>query len=91
MKSSSWIWLAAGSLALGAVMPIFIALAMISKGGSHVVYCPNLPAEYWVPCMPSLTGIGVGALLTLLYALPVFVIGAAWLLWRQWRTRAGRS
>jgi len=76
------------SLAIGATVPIFVAIAMISKGGSHVDYCPNLPAEYWIPCMPSAEGIILAALLTLFYASPIFVVGAAWLLWRRWWLRS---
>lgn len=55
---------------------IFLASAMIAKGGSHIDYCPNLPAGNILPCMPSLLGVGMGALLTVMYALPIFILGS---------------
>ncbi len=73
---SPWIRLTVVSLALGAIIPVLVAYMMIQKGGSHVVYCPNLPAGHLLPCMPSLTGIGLAVLMTVVYALPVFAIGA---------------
>jgi hypothetical protein len=73
---SPWIRLAVVSLAIGAIVPVLGAYMMIQKGGSHVVYCPNLPAGHLLPCLPSLTGIGLAVLMTIFYALPVFAIGA---------------
>ncbi len=77
--SSPWIKLAVISLVLGAIIPALVAYMMIQKGGSHEIYCPNLPAEHILPCMPSIAGIGMAALLTLFYAIPVFAIGAIFL------------
>jgi hypothetical protein len=68
-----WLWLAGASLVLSGLFVTCLASMMIAKGGSHVDYCPNLPAGHILPCMPSFLGIGLGALMTAMYALPIFV------------------
>jgi hypothetical protein len=82
--SSPWIRLAVTSLVVGAIPPALTAYMMIQKGGSHIVYCPILPAGHVLPCMPSMAGIGMAALLTVFFAIPVFAIGAIFV-WRRGR------
>ena len=53
---------------------MFLALGMIGKGGSHIDYCPNLPARYLLECMPSLKGISLAAVMATLLALVVMAI-----------------
>ena len=76
MKLLPWAWLAATSLAIGCIHSIFLALAMIAKGGSHIDYCPNLPAGHILPCMPSFEGLMMAALIALTTAVAIFVMGA---------------
>lgn len=55
---------------------MFLALAMIGKGGSHIDYCPNLPAGHLLECMPSLKGISLAAVIATLLTLVVMAIGS---------------
>lgn len=54
---------------------MFLALAMIGKGGSHIVYCPNLPVGHLLECLPSWEGILLAAIIAALVALAFMVIG----------------
>ena len=54
---------------------MFLAIAMIDNGGSHVDYCPNLPAGHILECMPSIYGILGGAYISTMTGLVLFVIG----------------
>ncbi len=71
-----WAWLLAISLALGGMVSMFLALAMIGKGGSHVDYCPNLPAGHLLECMPSVDGVYSATLVAASVATVVFATGA---------------
>lgn len=77
---NKWLWLAVISLSISGLFIAFLASAMIAKGGSHVVYCPNLPAGHFLPCMPSPAGIGMALLMTMVYAVPVFAVGSSFVL-----------
>lgn len=71
-----WLLLALSALAAGGMFSMFLALAMIGKGGSHIDYCPNLPAGHILECMPSWEGISLGAVIAALVALAVMVLGS---------------
>jgi hypothetical protein len=68
--------LAVSALAAGGMFSMFLALAMIGKGGSHIDYCPNLPAGHILECMPSWEGISLGAVIAALVALAIMVLGS---------------
>ena len=80
MKLKRWGLLAAGSLTFGALLTLVAGMAMIAKGGSHVAYCPRLPARYWIPCMPSWEGIATAARLTVMWGAVAFAVGAVLML-----------
>lgn len=71
-----WLWLVGVSLLMSGLFVTALALMMIAKGGSHVDYCPNLPAEHILPCLPSLTGIAAAVFMTIVYAVPIFALFA---------------
>ncbi len=55
---------------------MFLALAMIGKGGSHINYCLNLPAGHFLECMPSVEGVSLGVLISAAVALAVILVGS---------------
>ena len=71
-----WLLLVLSALAAGGMFSMFLALAMIGKGGSHIDYCPNLPAGHILECMPSREGISLAATIAALVALAIMVIGS---------------
>ena len=71
-----WTWLVVISLAIGGMTSMFLALAMLGKGGSHVDYCPNLPAGHFLECMPSLNGLLSALIIAAFVAAVIFAVGA---------------
>ena len=76
MKFGPWVRLALISIAVASIVPIFAGWFMISRAGSHYIYCPNLPAGHLLPCMPSFEGIRLAALMTLVFSAPCFAMGS---------------
>ncbi|GEM_PF-1932457 len=71
-----WLLLALAALATGGMFSMLLALAMIGKGGSHIDYCPNLPAGHILECMPSWEGISLAAAIAALAAFAIMVLGS---------------
>lgn len=70
---TSWRGLTLISLSISGLFVAVLAGVMIAKDGSHVMYCPSLPAYHLLPCLPSSVGIAAAVILTILGAVPIFV------------------
>jgi len=69
-----WLRLAMASCVFSALIVAALAVVMIVKGELDAMYCSSFPAESFFPCMPTGTGIAAAVLLTLICAVPIFVL-----------------
>ena len=71
---SVWLRLAMTSFAFGALVVAILAGVMIATGELDAMYCSGLSAERLFPCIPTGTGIAAVGLLTVVCAVPIFVL-----------------
>lgn len=71
---NGWLWLAAFSLVGSGLLVCGLAVVTAVKDEMDVIYCTTLPAEHFLPCMPTGTGIAGAAVLTLICAVPIFAL-----------------
>lgn len=69
-----WLRLAMASCAFSALIVATIAVVMIVKGELDAMYCSSFWAERFFPCIPTGTGIAAAVLLTIICAVPIFVL-----------------
>ena len=71
---SVWLRLAMASIAFGALIVAILAVVMIATGELDAMYCSGLSAAQFFPCIPTGTGIAAAVILTMVCAVPIFVL-----------------